>query len=208
MSNDDNFVKHNLRALRERKERVIAELAKLVRARRRHLCRGPNDKLRVRGQVCAVLTNTLTGKTTTHETTNIVTTDGDLYYAERAALLTTGTPIAPVPTDFTDTNGVPDMEMELYEIDSGAPTSASDRSTGGTLITNSLQAMDATFPENDNQDAANTGKGTTVVTYKVSYTTANANGSIDDVILTNPSPGASENCISYLRRRVDDATPW
>ncbi len=145
----------------------------------------------------AVLTDTKTGEVKKTVTRNIVTDDGDLYYAERAALLTTGTPIAPVPSNFTDTNGVPDMEMELYENDSGAPANTNDRSDLGTLITNSLQAMDATFPENDNQDAANTGKGTTVVTYKVSYTTANANGAIDDVILTNPTPGASEVLISH-----------
>jgi len=130
---------------------------------------------------------------------NIVTNDGDLYYAERAALLTTGTPISPVPTNFTDANGVPDMIFELYTATgSSAPAKANNRSNLGTLITNSAQVVDATYPLVNDPDGDNTGSGVDIVTYRVSYTTANANGSdIDDIILTNPSPGASEVLIAH-----------
>ena len=149
------------------------------------------------GNVVAVLTDTRTGKVKTVKRRNLVTDAGDLFYAERSTLRTSGAPVTPVPTNFTDTNGDADMEMELYDNTGSAPAKANNRSHLGTVITNSLQVMDSGYPENDNQDAANTGKAVDAVTYRVSYTTANANGSIDDVILTNPTPGASEPIIMH-----------
>ena len=48
-------------------------------------------------------------------------------------------------------------------------------------------------------DSDNTGAGTDIITYKVSYTTAEANlADITDGILTNPSPGASEPVITHF----------
>lgn len=152
--------------------------------------------VQIRGLVCAVRKNEKTGIFEIHETENIVTNDGDLFYAERAALLTAGTPIGPVPTNFTDANGVPDMIMELYDNTGSAPGKASDRSTPGTII-GTGKVIDATYPQVNDGDADNTGAGTDIVTYRVSFTTAEVNGAIDDVILTNPSPGASEPCIMH-----------
>lgn len=159
-----------------------------------------ND-VRITGKVVAVLTNTITGEKRTYETHNIVTDDGDLYYAERGALLTTGTPIGPVPTNFTDTNGVPDMIMELYDntTPNTAPGKGNDRSDlNGVLATGSDQVIDATYPKVNDGDGDNTGSGTDIVTYRVSYIKADANlADISDVILTNPSPGASEPVITH-----------
>jgi hypothetical protein len=135
------------------------------------------------------------------ETHNIVTNDGDLYYAERAALLTTGTPISPVPTDFTDANGVPDMIMELYADCTTAPAKGNDRSSmaGGAVVTSSAQALESGYPKvNDTGDSDNTGDGVDIVTYTVIYTTGTLDDTgIDDVYLTNPSPGASENLLCH-----------
>lgn len=155
------------------------------------------DKIGIRGKVVFCLTDPITGEVLeVHETENIVTNDGDLYYAERAALLTTGTPIAPVPTNFTDTNGVPDMEQELYDNTGAAPGKASDRSDAGVII-GAIKAMDSGFPKVNDGDSDNTGAGVDIVTYKVTYTTAQVNGAIDEVIITNPSPGASEPVILF-----------
>lgn len=152
----------------------------------------------IKGTVVVVLTDTRTGKKRTLVTHNIVTNDGDLYYAERAALLTTGTPISPVPTDFTDANGVPDMIMELYNGASGAPAKGNDRSNLTGLVTGSDQVIDGTYPKVNDGDADNTGAGTDIVTYRVSYAKGDANDTgIDDVILTNPSPGASEALLMH-----------
>lgn len=156
-----------------------------------------NEKSKIRGEVVVVLTDERTGDKRVHRSKNIVTDAGDLYYAERAALLTTGTPISPVPTNFTDANGVPDMIMELYENDGAAPAKGNDRSDMGTLITGSGQAMDSGYPKVNDADADNTGAGADIVTYRVSYAKGDANGDIADVVLTNPSPGASEPLLMH-----------
>jgi len=171
---------------------------RILRLLRRIKRNDVDDEIGVKGTVVAVLTRGDTGEKETHVINNIVTNDGDLYYAERAALLTTGTPISPVPTDFTDANGVPDMIMELYDGASDAPAKGNDRSNLTGLVTDSDQAMDAGYPKVNDADADNTGAGVDIVTYLVSYAKADAiSATIADVILTNPSPGASENLIMH-----------
>ena len=97
------------------------------------------ESIHLRGMGGALLENIHTGKKTWIPFKNIVTDAGDLYYAERGALLTVGSPIAPVPTTFTDTNGVPDMIMELYDTTpaNNAPIKANDR---GDLLGHSRPA--------------------------------------------------------------------
>lgn len=159
------------------------------------------DKNEVRGNVVVVLENRITGEKRTYRSKNIVTDDGDLYYAERGALLTVGTPISPVPTNFTDTNGVPDMIMEIYDNTpaNNAPAKANDRGDLlGTIAPSSAKAIDATYPQVNDGDADNTGSGVDIITYRVSYLTSEAN-QVDntDVILTNPTPGATEPLIMH-----------
>ena len=155
------------------------------------------ERVGVRGKVVFCLTDPITGEVLqTRETENIVTDDGDLYYAERGALLTVGATISPVPTNFTDANGVPDMQQELYDNTGGVPGKASDRSSAGVLI-GAIKALDSGFPKVGDADADNTGSGVDIITYKVTYTTAQVNGAIDEVILTNPTPGASEPVILF-----------
>lgn len=156
----------------------------------------PKHRIGVTGHVVVVLTSP-TGATKTIETHNIVTDAGDLYYAERAvADLNAGTP---VPTNFTDVNGTFDGIMELYTATgSAAPAKGNDRSDLGTLITDSDQGMDSGYPTVNDSDPNNTGAGTDVATYHVSYATGDANGSdIGDVIITNPSPGATEALLMH-----------
>ena len=159
------------------------------------------DEIQLRAKVVAVLTCTLTGKKRTFETTNIVTDAGDLFYAERAALLTVGSPISPVPTNFTDAVGVPDMIMELYDDTpaNNAPAKANDRGDLlGTLAPLSAKAIDATYPKVNDLDVDNTGAGLDTVTYLVSYLKTEAiETQISDVILTNPTPGATEPIIMH-----------
>ena len=156
------------------------------------------QKSKIKGRLVVVLTNVRTGVKRIFESKNIVTDDGDLYYAERGALLTVGTPISPVPSNFTDANGVPDMIMEMYDNSGGVPAKGNDRSDLGTIITGSAKAIDATYPQVNDGDGDNTGAGTDIITYRVSYTTGEANSAgIADVILTNPTPGASEPLIMH-----------
>jgi hypothetical protein len=128
---------------------------------------------------------------------NIVTDDGNLYYAQRAALLTVGATISPVPTNFTDANGVPDMIMG-YGTAGNAPATTSDRSDITSISTGSELALDSGYPLTNDADGDNTGAGTTVCTYHREYAAGvGTDTGIDRVFLTNPSPGASEVLISY-----------
>lgn len=160
-----------------------------------------DNKSEIWGNVIVVLEDQRTGKKRVYRSKNIVTDAGDLYYAERGALLTTGSPIGPVPTNFTDTNGVPDMIMELYDntVANTAPGKVNNRSDlNGVLATGSAQAIDATYPKVNDGDGDNTGSGVDIITYRVSYATGDANlADISDVILTNPTPGASEPIIMH-----------
>jgi hypothetical protein len=130
------------------------------------------------------------GTKETHESKNIVTDAGDLYYAQRG--------VNTLPTNFTTGAGVFDGIMELYNGASSAPAKGNNRSNLAGLATGSGKAMDSTYPKVNDTDPDNTGAGTDIVTYLVSYITSEANASnIADVIITNPSPGASEPLLMH-----------
>ena len=149
------------------------------------------QKTEIKGRVVVVLKNEETGEKRVLETKNIVTNDGDLFYAERAVKTS-------VPTNFTDGSGVFDGIMELYYGASAAPAKGNDRSDMTDLATSSGKAMDSGYPKINDGDADNTGAGADIVTYLVSYTTGEANATdIADVVITNPSPGASEKLLMH-----------
>lgn len=133
--------------------------------KRRPGLRGPNDRCRITGQVVAVLKNERTGEKHSFVTHNIVTDAGDRYYAAKAAgeaaffavagmRLGThaGAPAAPLKTD---------VKLQT--------------TTGSTLLASSVKAIDATYPRTADPDTDNPGAGVDIVTWRVSYTTAEAN---------------------------------
>jgi hypothetical protein len=150
-------------------------------------------KVTVVGQVLAVLRHEPLGFEVVVPGINIVTDVGDEFYAYR------GTNAQPPTTHFTDGAALTfDGIMELYNGASSAPAKGNDRSAMAGLVTGSDKAMDATYPKRDDDDTDNTGAGVDIITYRVSYTTAEANANnIADVIITNPSPGASENLLMH-----------
>ena len=153
------------------------------------------EPMRVINTKVVVVIERKDGTKETHESKNIVTNAGDLFYAERGVKTS-------IPTNFVDGSGDFDGIMELYS-DAGTPNAApakgNDRSNlTGTLATGSAQAMDSTYPKVNDGDSDNTGAGTDIVTYRVSYATGDANlANISDVIITNPSPGASEALLMH-----------
>lgn len=155
------------------------------------------------GSVVVVLQDQRTGKKRTIVTKNLILDAGDLYYSQRAGLLTIGPPVSPLPTNFTDSNGVPDMIAEMYDNTpaNNAPAKGNDRSDLlGTIIPGSAQGIDATYPQVNDPDSDNTGAGVDILTYRISYGTADAinpDTPITDLILTNPSPGASEPALNH-----------
>lgn len=148
------------------------------------------EAIQIKGRVTVVLENKKTGEKKTFETENIVTDAGDLFYAQRAVKTS-------IPTNFVDGSGDFDGVMELGTA-GASPGKASNRSNMTTKVASSEKAMDSTYPKLNDGDADNTGAGTDIVTYRVSYGTSEANGTaIDRLIITNPSPGASEAVLMY-----------
>lgn len=126
---------------------------------------GPNDKCRIRGQVVVVLRNEQTGKKTVHVTHNIVTNEGDKYYAARGAAGSpsfsvaglrlgshAGTPTTPLKTD---------VKMQT--------------TTGSSPVASSVKAIDATYPKVSDPDPDNPSAGAAIITWRVSYLVSEAN---------------------------------
>ena len=109
--------------------------------------------------ICIVKENQETGKKTWLYAKNIVTNDGDLFYAQQAASET--------PTnDFTGASG-------RMQVRTGAVTPAkTDVYTQFTTpVSGSNKIIDATYPMTNDGDGDNTGAGTDIVTWRTSWTT-------------------------------------
>jgi len=113
--------------------------------------------------VCIVKENTLTGQKTWFYTHNIVTNDGDLYYAQKSVA---GTPTS----DFGGSDG----RMEL-RTGSATPAKAHVYSDVTTPVTASRKIKDSTYPKTADDDSDNTGSGADIVTWRTSWTTSDFN---------------------------------
>ena len=113
--------------------------------------------------VCIVKENTTTGQKTWLYTHNIVTNDGDLYYAQKSV---GGTPTS----DFGGSDG----RMEL-RTGSATPAKAHVYSDVTTPVTASRKAKDSGYPKTADDDSDNTGSGTDIVTWRTSWTTSDFN---------------------------------
>lgn len=86
------------------------------------------------------------------ETRNIISADGDRYYAQRGA------------------GETPTNAFNALHLGTGATTPAkSDTATNFTAIANSGKLVATGYPKTNDTDPDNTGKGATVVTWKFSY---------------------------------------
>lgn len=132
-----------------------------------------DERVSIVGKVVAVLENKKTGKKRIIHGLNIVTNDGDTYYAQSA--------VAETPSDDFDA-AVGGLRLGS---DNTAPTKADTDVT--TFLTGSEHALDATYPLTDDPDADNTGSGVDIVTWRYSYTTSegNVDGIIEGAIVDN-----------------------
>ena len=113
--------------------------------------------------ICIVKENS-SGEKTWFYGKNIVTNDGDLYYAQQA--VETGSPTS----DFGGASG----RMEL-RTGSATPAKAHVYSDVTTPITASRKVIDSTYPLVNDSDSDNTGSGTDIVTWRTSWTTSDFN---------------------------------
>ena len=113
--------------------------------------------------ICIVRENQDTGDKTWLYAKNIVTNDGDLYYAQKSV---GGTPTS----DFGGSDG----RMEL-RTGSATPAKAHVYSDVTTPVTASRKIKDSTYPKTADDDSDNTGAGTDIVTWRTSWTTSDFN---------------------------------
>jgi hypothetical protein len=153
---------------------------------------GVKEKEGIKGTVVMVLRNAKTGEVKKKVVKNIVTDDGDLYYSQRACI--------EQPDDDHFTTGAAfafDGVMVLFDGASDAPAKGNDYDNGTGLVSGSTKAMDGGYPKTNDDDSDNP-TDPDVVTYRVSYATGEANSAtIDDVMITNPSPQAGENVLMH-----------
>jgi len=103
------------------------------------------------------------GTKTWYHAKNIVTNDGDLFYAQQA--------VGESPTsDFDGSSG----RMEL-RTGSATPAKADTYTSVTTPVTTSRKIIDANYPKTNDGDSDNTGAGTDIVTWLTSWTTGDFN---------------------------------
>ena len=156
------------------------------------------EAIKIYGQICMVLRDEHGKVKSVHETHNIVTDAGDLYAAERHVAGTQPTNFTTAVTPFPF-NGV----LKMYGGVSAAPSKGADLSglTGKTDPANgsTTKAVAAGFPKVNDTDAANTGKGVDILTYKFSYTAGDWDdpSQLTDLVITLPAVGATDPLLMW-----------
>jgi hypothetical protein len=119
--------------------------------------------------VVAMLKDEKTGKVRYVPGANVVTNDGDQYYAEAAV-------------------GSPSWAVAGMRLGTGATAPSKTDTDVTTFLAGSGKAIDGTYPKTNDDDSDNTGAGIDVVTWRVSYGTGEANGSgIQELAVTDSS---------------------
>ena len=147
--------------------------------------------------ICIVKTNEITGEKTWYQTHNIVTNDGDLFYAQQS--------VGETPTsDFDGSSG----RMEL-RTGSATPAKADTYNSVTTPVTSSRKAIDANYPKTNDGDGDNTGAGTDIVTWRTSWTTSdfNATGIVGGCIhVGGGSPASGTKLLTHYSITSFDKT--
>lgn len=117
--------------------------------------KGENDVMGYRGKIVVVLEGPEKGRRV-FETENIITTAGDVYYAQRGA------------------GESPTNAFASLHLGSTATPDTGKASNYGSItpINDTEKAPSAGYPKANDTDADNTGGGTNVVTYKYVYAKA------------------------------------
>jgi hypothetical protein len=142
-----------------------------------------NSTIGIIGNVVAILTHE-DGTQEVFTTKNIVTSAGDLHYAQRAVGQTPTVAFQTAPSGL--------------RLGSGSTTPTKSDTTVTTFLTGTGHAIDATYPRTADPDAGNTGSGTTTCTWRYSYTTAegNAIGIREGAIVNNTTTPTA--CLSHF----------
>lgn len=139
--------------------------------------------METRGKVLAIVRNEETGLYRVHETHNIITDAGDVYYAQEGA--------GEAPTNAFDS-------LELGDSSSSAPGKSST-SDSINLIANTAKTVKAGYPQTSDPDADNTGDGADVVTWTFEYAAGDFNSAdIADGIIVVTGHGAAAPALTHF----------
>ena len=154
-------------------DRLIAELL-------------PDKQLAVTGKIVAVLR--CEGEEIIIPGLNIVTNDGDTYYAQA------GNPNDTPTNDFGGANG----RIVVLDNTGAAPAKTSNFSNIGAAVgTGNPKAFDTGYPKSNDNDTDNTGAAVDAITYRTSYTTSEANGTIDRLAIHLNGATGTDPILSY-----------
>lgn len=139
-----------------------------------------NEKVEIKGTVIAVKENVYSGVKLVYISHNLVTNDGDKYYAQMAS--------GESPTD--------DFDNSTAGIHLGqGTTGGGDKTDTGvnTEDTRGRQTLTANYEKTNDTDADNTGAGVDIVTWLYSYTTTEGNVTkCNEGAIVNSLTGASK----------------
>jgi hypothetical protein len=145
--------------------------------------------------ICAVLKNEITGKKRWWFGSNIVTNDGDIYYAKKGAGETPAT-----NENFLQgraelrTGTVTPAKTNTYGYETGT-------TAGGlvTPVTASRKTLETGYPKTNDSDTDNSGRSTDAVSYKYYWNTSafNATGILGGAIHDNASPADATKLLTH-----------
>lgn len=154
-----------------------------------------DEGVRITGKI--VLVRRGKDGTKTSVSKNLVTNDGDLFYAERGVDTS-------VPTNFTNGSGTYDGVLILGN--TGSPTTRVKTHNVSILtpIPGSTATIQATYPKVNDTDTDNSGRGADIITYKYVYSTsAFTTNAFTEGAITNPSPATSEAAMTTFILTTD-----
>lgn len=118
---------------------------------------------------------------------NIVTDDGDTYYAK------VGAQESPTP-DF----GAASSEIAVLDNSGAGPGKSSNFSNIGSPVgSGNPQAFDGSYPQSNDGDGDNPNAAIDTVTYLVSYATGEANGTIDRAAIHLTGASGTDALLMY-----------
>lgn len=153
----------------------------------------PQEITRVKETIVLVEKDARTGQTLRVQEIgpNVVTAVGDVYYAQRGAAGT---------VTYTFSGGE-FVAAKSYTVptSSGKATATFGRFVGMASTYTGRKTFESGYPKANDTDTDNTGKGTTVVTYKVIYGTTEANYTIRAIGICrrNGATSSSGQLLSY-----------
>lgn len=118
---------------------------------------------------------------------NIVTDDGNEFYAEQGASL-----VGEPSTTYKFGRHTGGVGVHVMCTAGPATPANTDDYSDYTPVAASIQAHDTNYPKNDDDDTDNTGADATAVTYRVSYSAGTFTGTIEWGVVTKPTPSGSD----------------